>query len=145
MMLSLVLIEGQNVSEETLRSVSLGNAKQLVVGNAYGFGVILHLAATSLADLGNALRAFAQVPRRYRRLDTGATDLTVSLRGSCGFRFPLCAFPGMRGYRNRKPDAILPGKVIALQGAAWGCALFLSSSSRTGVGHWRQPAHAKAR
>jgi hypothetical protein len=36
MMLSLVLIEGQNVSEETLRSVSLGNAKQLVVGNALG-------------------------------------------------------------------------------------------------------------
>jgi hypothetical protein len=34
MMLSLVLIEGQHVSEETLRSVSLGNAKQLVVGNA---------------------------------------------------------------------------------------------------------------
>ena len=47
MMLSLVLIEGQNVSAETLRSVSLGNAKQLVVGNADGFGVILHLAATT--------------------------------------------------------------------------------------------------
>jgi O-acetylhomoserine/O-acetylserine sulfhydrylase-like pyridoxal-dependent enzyme len=75
MMLSLVLIEGQNVSEETLRSVSLGNAKQLVVGNAYGFGVILHLAATSLADLGNALRAFAQVP--------GVTGvLTLALRTS---------------------------------------------------------------
>jgi hypothetical protein len=61
MMLSLALIEGQNVSEETLRSVSLGNAKQLVIGNAYGFGVILHIAAESLTDLDNALRAFAQV------------------------------------------------------------------------------------
>ena len=75
MMLSLVLIEGQNVSEETLRSVSLGNAKQLVVGNAYGFGVILHLAATSLDDLGNALRAFAHLP--------GVTGvLTLALRTS---------------------------------------------------------------
>jgi len=73
MMLSLVLIEGQNVSEDTLRSVSLGNAKQLVVGNAYGFGVILHIHAESIADLGNALSAFAQVP--------GVTGvLTLALR-----------------------------------------------------------------
>jgi hypothetical protein len=62
MILSLVLIEGQNVNEETLRSLSLGNAKQLVVGNAHGFGVILHIAAESTFDLGNALRDFAQVP-----------------------------------------------------------------------------------
>jgi hypothetical protein len=61
MMLSLVLIEGKNVSAETLRSVSLGNAKQLVVGNAHGFGVILHIAAESPVYLGNALREFAQV------------------------------------------------------------------------------------
>jgi hypothetical protein len=73
MILSLVLIEGQNVSEETLESVSLANAKQLVVGNAYGFGVILHINAVSPADLGNALRAFAQVP--------GVTGiLTLALR-----------------------------------------------------------------
>lgn len=73
MMLALVVIEGQHVSEETLRSVSLGNAKQLVVGSAYGFGVVLHLAAESPADLGNALCAFAQVP--------GATGvLTLALR-----------------------------------------------------------------
>lgn len=73
MMVSLVLIEGQDVSEETLRSLSLGNAKQLVVGNASGFGVILHINAESLADLGNALRAFAQVP--------GVTGvLTLALR-----------------------------------------------------------------
>jgi hypothetical protein len=62
MILSLVLIEGKNVSAETLRSVSLGNAKQLVVGNAQGFGVILHIAAESPVYLGNALREFAQVP-----------------------------------------------------------------------------------
>jgi hypothetical protein len=62
MILSLVLIEGQNVSAETLRSLSLGNAKQLVVGNAYGFGVILHIAAESPDYLGDALREFAQVP-----------------------------------------------------------------------------------
>lgn len=73
MMLSLVLIEGQNVSEERLRSVSLGNAKQLVVGNAYGFGLLLHIHAESPADLGHALCAFAQVP--------GVTGvLTLALR-----------------------------------------------------------------
>jgi hypothetical protein len=71
------LIEGQNVSEDTLRSVSLGNAKQLVIGHAYGFGTILHIAATSPADLGNALRDFAQVP--------GVTGvLTLALRTSQG-------------------------------------------------------------
>lgn len=58
----LILIEGQSVSEETLRSVSLGNAKQLVVGTTPGGGVILHVAATSPADLGAALLEFAQVP-----------------------------------------------------------------------------------
>ena len=62
MMISLVLIEGQNVSEETLSGLSLGNAKQLVVGHAYGFGVLLHIAATAPVDLSNALRDFAQVP-----------------------------------------------------------------------------------
>jgi hypothetical protein len=73
MMLSLVLTEGQNMSEETLRSVSLGNAKQLVVGNAYGFGMILHIHVESRGNLGNALRAFAQVP--------GVTGvLTLALR-----------------------------------------------------------------
>ena len=61
-MLGLVLIEGKNVSEESLRSVSLSNALQLVVGNAYGFGIILHINATTPKDLGNALLKFAQVP-----------------------------------------------------------------------------------
>ena len=59
---SLILVEGRNVSEETLRSVSLGNAKQLVVGRVPENGVVLHVAATSPADLGAALLEFAQVP-----------------------------------------------------------------------------------
>jgi hypothetical protein len=59
---SLILVEGRNVSEEALRSVSLGNAKQLVVGRAPESGVVLHVAATSPADLGAALLKFAQVP-----------------------------------------------------------------------------------
>jgi hypothetical protein len=58
---SLVLIEGKSVKEEALR-ISLSNAKQLVIGSAPGFGVILHVAATSLDDLGNALLDFAKVP-----------------------------------------------------------------------------------
>lgn len=62
MILSLVLIEGKNVSGDTLGSVSLGNAKQLVVGNAYGFGVILHIAADTPIYLSNALLEFAKVP-----------------------------------------------------------------------------------
>ena len=77
MMLSLIVIEGQNVNEATLRSLSLGNAKQLVVGNASGFGVILHLAAESPGALGEALRALAQVP--------GVTGVvTLALRTTAG-------------------------------------------------------------
>jgi hypothetical protein len=59
---SLILIEGQNLNEETLRSISLGNAKQLVVGRVPGSGVILHVAADSPAYLGTALLDFAQIP-----------------------------------------------------------------------------------
>ena len=59
-MLGLVLIEGKNVSEESLRSVSLSNALQLVVGDAYGFGIILHINATTPQDLEKALLKFAK-------------------------------------------------------------------------------------
>ncbi len=59
---SLILIEGENLSEETLGSVSLGNAKQLVVGSIPGGGVILHVTADSPAYLGAALLEFAQIP-----------------------------------------------------------------------------------
>ena len=58
---SLVLIEGNNVKKETL-SISLANAKQLVVGSVPGNGWILHVAATTSNDLGKALPKFAQVP-----------------------------------------------------------------------------------
>ena len=58
---SLVLIEGRDVDRETLRGLSLQNAKQLVIGSAPGIGTILHIAATSSADLGKALLDFAQV------------------------------------------------------------------------------------
>ena len=59
---SLLLVEGRGVSEEALRSLSLGNAKQLVVGRVPEGGVVLHVAATTPADLGAALLEFAQVP-----------------------------------------------------------------------------------
>jgi hypothetical protein len=58
---SLVLIEGKSVKEENLM-ISLQNAKQLVIGNAFGFGVVLHVAAVSPDDLRNALIEFAKVP-----------------------------------------------------------------------------------
>ena len=58
---SVVLIEGQHVNQDTL-GMSLGNAKQMVVGRTGAIGVLLHVAANSPADLGNALLEFAQVP-----------------------------------------------------------------------------------
>ena len=58
----LILIEGENLSGETLGSVSLGNALQLVVGSVPGGGAVLHLAADSPTYFGAALLAFAQVP-----------------------------------------------------------------------------------
>jgi hypothetical protein len=61
MVYSVILIEGQNLNEETL-GISLGNAKQIVIGYVQEFGYILDVTATSPADLGNALVDFAQVP-----------------------------------------------------------------------------------
>jgi len=58
----LILIEGENLSGETLGSVSLGNALQLVVGSVPAGGMILHVAADSPAYLSAALLEFAQVP-----------------------------------------------------------------------------------
>jgi hypothetical protein len=58
---SLVLIQGNAVKETALK-ISLSNAKQIVIGRAPGFGIILHVAANSSTDLGNALLAFAKVP-----------------------------------------------------------------------------------
>lgn len=59
---SLILVDGRNVSEESLRSISLGNAKQLVVGRVPEGGMVLHLAATAPADFAAALLKFSQVP-----------------------------------------------------------------------------------
>ncbi|EJP85570.1 MULTISPECIES: hypothetical protein [Bacillus cereus group] len=60
---SLILVEGQNISTEALRSMSLGNAKQLVIGVITpAKGVILQVNATSSSYLGSALLEISQVP-----------------------------------------------------------------------------------
>ncbi len=56
---SVMLIDGSNVDDGKLRSVSLGNAKQLVWGRFGGTGVVLHVAATTPADLENAILRFS--------------------------------------------------------------------------------------
>lgn len=61
MLEAVVLVEGQNLTQEALW-ISLANAKQLVIGHAAQMGIILHVAATSPADLSNALLDFAKVP-----------------------------------------------------------------------------------
>ncbi|HFK1739967.1 MULTISPECIES: hypothetical protein [Bacillus] len=59
---SLILVEGPDINIEALRSMSLGNAKQLVIGvTPPARGVILHVAAIS-SYLGNALLEISQVP-----------------------------------------------------------------------------------
>ncbi|MGR5961185.1 hypothetical protein ACT7DM_29870 [Bacillus cereus] len=60
---SLILVEGPDINIEALRSMSLGNAKQLVIGvTPPARGVILHVAAISSSYLGNALLEISQVP-----------------------------------------------------------------------------------
>ncbi|MEI4603052.1 hypothetical protein WAG19_14130 [Bacillus cereus] len=60
---SLILVEGQNISTEALRSMSLGNAKQLVIGVITpAKGVILQVNATFSSYLGSALLEISQVP-----------------------------------------------------------------------------------
>jgi hypothetical protein len=58
---SIVLIEGRSIKKESL-TISLSNAKQIVIGSTPGFGIILHVAANSSTDLGNALIAFSKIP-----------------------------------------------------------------------------------
>jgi hypothetical protein len=62
MISSLLLIETTNANEEALRSISLSNAKQLVIGRVPSMGTVLHVAANSMDDLTNALQKFARVP-----------------------------------------------------------------------------------
>ena len=59
--ISLILIEGQTLKKEDL-TISLANAKQIVIGNAPQFGWILHVAANTPADLGKAVQSFAKIP-----------------------------------------------------------------------------------
>ena len=59
---SLVLIEGKDIKEEDLRSISLGNALQLVIGTDHRFGVVLNITADTPDDLRNALIAFTKPP-----------------------------------------------------------------------------------
>src|SRR5262245_16138247 len=61
MIQSVVLIETTNADDESLRSLSLLNAKQIVIGRAPGFGTVLHVAATTVDDLTNALQKFSKV------------------------------------------------------------------------------------
>lgn len=58
---SLVLIEGNSVEEDSLK-ISLGNAKQIVLGKVHAMGWILHVAADSPDYLGKALLDFSKVP-----------------------------------------------------------------------------------
>ena len=58
---SILLVEGTNVDEDALRSRSLRNAKQLVLGR-FGPGHVLHVAATTAEDLNGAMAEFAAVP-----------------------------------------------------------------------------------
>jgi len=68
---SLVLIEGDGVDEQELM-ISLGSAKQIVIGRAPGYGIVVHIAAQTPDDLGNAVRDIAAVQNV-----TGVTTLAV--------------------------------------------------------------------
>ena len=63
---SWVLLQGSNLEEEKLRSISLSNAKYLVIGRIESVssmtgGLMLHVAANSPTDLGNAIPKLAEV------------------------------------------------------------------------------------
>jgi hypothetical protein len=58
---SILLVEGKDVSKDSLASLSLRNAKQLMYGRYGEHGYILHVAATTQADLGQAVLDFCKV------------------------------------------------------------------------------------
>ena len=64
-----LLVKGTGVTKETLGSVSLMNAKQLVFGRFGKDGAILHVAATAQADLQRAILEFSNV--------AGVTDVSI--------------------------------------------------------------------
>jgi hypothetical protein len=65
---SLILVDGKGLKKESL-GISLMNAKQLVIGNAPSFGMILHVAATTSADLSKAMLDLSAIP--------GVTNVTM--------------------------------------------------------------------
>lgn len=56
---SVLLVDGKEIDAEKLRGVSLANAKQLVWGRFGGSGIVLHVAATTPADLQKAVFEFS--------------------------------------------------------------------------------------
>lgn len=58
---SVLLVEGTGVSQDALRGLSLRNAKQLVYGRFGEAGSVLHVAATTSADLAQAVLDFSKL------------------------------------------------------------------------------------
>lgn len=73
MIQGIILIQGDNISE-TISGIGLSNAKQLIIGDASGFGTLLHIAANTLDDFSNALTEFVKIPE--------VTVTTLALRSS---------------------------------------------------------------
>jgi len=61
MLESVILVNGPQAARDTAGTMSLMNAKQLVLGRLGKDGTVLHVAATTEADLQKALLAFAHV------------------------------------------------------------------------------------
>lgn len=62
-MISLILLEDPNLKKDAVETVSLSNAKHLVVGTVppdLCSGVVVHVAANTADDLNKALLEFAQ-------------------------------------------------------------------------------------
>ena len=57
----IILIEGDNI-RESIGGIGLSNAKQLIIGEAQGFGFLLHIAANTSDDFNKALTEFAKIP-----------------------------------------------------------------------------------
>jgi hypothetical protein len=61
MVKGLFLVEGKNLKEDDLRGGGLASAKQIVIGTASGFGIVLHIAANGPKFLEKAVLKFSQV------------------------------------------------------------------------------------
>ena len=58
---TLILIEAKSSLPEEALMISLGNAKQIVVGSVPDFGGIMHIAADSADYLNKALADFSKI------------------------------------------------------------------------------------